>query len=292
MEFLKNLISPVSERVKSPFYGAFFISWLLVNWRVLLAFFSGSELIEGVSKYQFIAIQLQYWDKTILYPISLSLIYLLILPWLDYLMFWYGELVKKAKTKRKLSIGKSYYVSGETYYNLWDRYKTQKEELGKALSEVEATEREAYDLQIDNSKKEDTITALTSELNKLRKEFEEKFKPKSLDEVMEGQWKHSYRFETNETYEREKVLHVDHSNTQLSEKVKGGSTTYGYIDFIIISPDSLQIKFIFSTDDFKKDFQRVILKKEKNARGIERYIGHSYRSDGKTAEVYFEKLLP
>lgn len=292
MEFLKNLITPVSERVRSPFYGAFFVSWLLVNWRILLAFFSSSDLIEGVSKYQFIAAQLQNWDKTLIYPIIFSLAYLLVLPWMDYLMFWYGELVKKEKTKRKLSIGKSYFVSGETYYNLWDRYKTQKEELGKALSEVETTEREAYDLQKDNNEKENTITKLTSELKKVKDDLEEKLRPKSLDEVMVGQWKHSFRFETNQPYEREKVLHVEYNNTALAEKVKGGSNTYGYIDYIIISRDNRFIKFIFSTDEFKEDFQRVFLEKDNTVKGIERYIGNSYRSDGKTAEVYFEKLLP
>ncbi len=290
MEFLKNLISPVSERVKSPFYGAFFISWLLVNWRILLAFFSSSELIEGVSKYQFIATQLQDFNRTLICPSVLSLTYLLVIPWVDYLMFWYGELVKKAKTKRKLSIGKSYYVSGETYYNLWDRYKTQKEELGKALSEVETTEREAYDLQIDNSKKDDTITTLTSELNKVRKEFEEKFKPKSLDEVMEGQWKHSYRFETNEDYAKERVLQVDAGNNVFTEKLQGAVTPYGRYDYVIISSDDKKIKFIFSTDGFVNDFQRVVLDKDHKSTRI-RYRGHSYRSDGKTAEVYFEKLL-
>ena len=36
MEWLNKITNPLAERVKSPLYGSFIISWLIWNWRVAL----------------------------------------------------------------------------------------------------------------------------------------------------------------------------------------------------------------------------------------------------------------
>ncbi len=47
--------NPIDERAKSPFFGAYIISWCIINWEIILTiFFSNSDERGGISIVDFI----------------------------------------------------------------------------------------------------------------------------------------------------------------------------------------------------------------------------------------------
>ena len=51
IETLQNLKQTINERIKNPFIGAFFISWVIINWRpIFIILFSHDEIYNKIKQ--------------------------------------------------------------------------------------------------------------------------------------------------------------------------------------------------------------------------------------------------
>ncbi len=129
MELLKNIITPINERVKSPFYSTLIISWLIFNWKIIVALFFYNEVVGGKDKIDYIVDLLSNDSTTIVFPLISAIIYLFILPKIDEFVFEYVEKSKQEKLEKKIDITKAGIVSGERHIDLYNRFMKQKDEL-------------------------------------------------------------------------------------------------------------------------------------------------------------------
>lgn len=97
---MRNLLNTISEttasRIKNPFTGAFITSWLVFNWKPLVYIIFSDEKIAEKIKY----IESSYsnsWDL-LLYPLSSTVIFLFVVPYINLGNEWF---IKKSKTDRE-----------------------------------------------------------------------------------------------------------------------------------------------------------------------------------------------
>ena len=80
MEFLKNMFTPIQERVKSPLYGTLIISWLLCNWKLWVALAFYNETVNGIDKITYINNQTSNYLTMYIIPLIAAISYLYIIP--------------------------------------------------------------------------------------------------------------------------------------------------------------------------------------------------------------------
>lgn len=187
MDSLKDFFTPIYDRVKSPLYSTFIISFLLINWKIIYAIFTDDKVIEGLTKIKFLQNRLscQYFPDLFLWPLLSCVIYLFILPHLDRFVFSTIEISRQKKLAEKHLIMEKYPVSGERFVNLLKSYKKLKDDLAKI--EIESAKR----LQ-DAIEKENGIIDIENERNDFKKVID-RIRPISLLEIFEGQWLCMYR---------------------------------------------------------------------------------------------------
>lgn len=171
----------LNQRFKSPFYGAFIISWLVFNWRpVLILFFSKKDInnvLDDLSEFN--SFNNQFW-----YPVFLTAFIITVMPILNALYAYFDSLVgyfsdqgkgfkeilgKNKALKRKLSEQKKVKESEELLAQKNAGIaKLEKEEQDNILSR-EKIKQEIQDLpQVKNS-----INSLKLENESLKKKNEE-----------------------------------------------------------------------------------------------------------------------
>src|SRR5579864_8807723 len=110
-DWIKNISSPLSERAKSPFYGSFIVTWLIWNWRILFVIFFTSKFdLKGMNLSDFILKDYLNIDDGLWIPLAFTAGYLIILPWIDYLIIWYTEWIKRLKMDRKIAVSKTHSI--------------------------------------------------------------------------------------------------------------------------------------------------------------------------------------
>src|SRR5690606_8544980 len=75
------------DRISSPLYSTFIISWLVINWKIpFLTFFVSEERIDS-NKIDYIVSNYLNWRYGLGLPLASTLILLLIIPFIDYAAF-------------------------------------------------------------------------------------------------------------------------------------------------------------------------------------------------------------
>lgn len=175
-EFKKSVDGILSERLASPLYGTFIVSWLLWNWKIIyLTLFINKDEITG-TKIDFIVKNYSnHWDLITLPAIS-TLILLTIMPFLTigayWLQLWFNDkrLIIKNKIEKNqvLTIQQSNAIRKEIRESekLLNDLVIKKDETIKYLQdEIDALKNEIEDISIKNRKLAE-VTNKSSEPNK------------------------------------------------------------------------------------------------------------------------------
>lgn len=186
MEFFDSIANSFKERTRSPFYGAFILAWVVCNWPIFVAliFFERTDLGE-LNIVEFIQKNYLNIGDALIYPLIYSLlIYIGLIPWIDYLTMWYIEWVAQKKKARKHKIQESFTVDGKEYVALLRRTEEQiklvAEFEGKAklaneqLSEFRKRNEQIQDV-LKNSDREKEEARKKVDLYGRRKQFSDKF---------------------------------------------------------------------------------------------------------------------
>ncbi len=137
--------NPLIERVKSPLYGSFIITWIIWNWRIFitLAFFD-KEDYKGLNVVEYVITNYLDWWNSLLIPLGITLLYVFALPFPDYWTLMFTEERRRKKIDKKIETGRKHFVEGNHYYDLRLKYNEEKkrltdieEELLKAKAELE-----------------------------------------------------------------------------------------------------------------------------------------------------------
>ena len=88
MNKIKSTVeSTVKERIKSPFYGTFIISWIICNWKIFVVlFFISSDDLRS-NKLEYISNELIDPYLGIIYPLLATILLILIIPWINEVAF-------------------------------------------------------------------------------------------------------------------------------------------------------------------------------------------------------------
>ena len=104
IEEAKSVAEAIQDRLRSPWFGIFAISWVLINWKMLLLLFMSKKPIEEIIA----SISTTYYsiENWILFPVLISLAYLVVSPAIGFLAFIPSQYfhVKKHMHQRKSEI--------------------------------------------------------------------------------------------------------------------------------------------------------------------------------------------
>jgi hypothetical protein len=238
MESIKNLFTPISERVKSPLYSTLIISWLVSNWKILfvIIFFNKENLKPDIISYldkEYLSFNnCSDYFRLIFTPLLLSTFYIFGLPLLDLSVFSYLEKIKRRKIEKRIEIGKLYPVDGNLFYELKNDFQKEKEKVIEFEKERNGlkTQLEQFALQnkslLENNKNFAAQSSIDqSLLEKLRNR-------KNISKIFEGRWKLTYEHRTNKKLRGDEEFVV---GTDSVYSIIRGSEKEG--KFVIMLPD-------------------------------------------------------
>jgi hypothetical protein len=275
MEWLKNFITPVSERVRSPFYGSFIVSWIIINWEVIYALIAYDKIIKGTNKIDFIVGHINLYTlngilNSLVYPILMASVYIFVVPIIDLFLFEYLEKNKQEKLNKKYNILKTYTVSGEKYIDLLLDYNKQKESLAE-LQNTLANEKGEIELKQNQLREsEDLIRSKEIERGRLLDKIahietidgilsQDKF-----NELFIGRWVCKLReSEKGTEYVREEFYITGHKSYWVVEK-GGDRLEYYELMALYIDNGKDNIRFFKrgTKPDLNNQFRYVQLKRE------------------------------
>ena len=103
MTSIKDMVVSVFEtskdRLKNPIIGAFVLSWLAINWRIVMILLFSSEKIED--KINYIETHYFYINYNLWIPLGFAIFYILALPYLMVLFDWLSQ--KGVQIRRLIS---------------------------------------------------------------------------------------------------------------------------------------------------------------------------------------------
>lgn len=283
MEYLKNIITPFSERVKSPLYGAFVVSWMLWNWTILFALFSGEKIIKGQCRIDYISgrislNELKGWENAILWPLAMAGFYLLVIPWIDVFVFEYLEKRRRQKLEKKYTILRAFTVSGSRHAEVLVEYNSLKEELAKTETNLRDKEALLSERELSISKQEKDNQAIRQERDKIQsrllnveRNYERALKGLAID-VFASRWVVFWREKgTGVSMKREEFI-VDSSNKYFFINERGEQVQKHDIFGFMYDNEKGKVQFIKrgTAPNLENQIRNVILEKDgNNYKGIE-----------------------
>ena len=170
-EFLETLFSTANQRIKSPFFGSFIFSWIIINWKPIFYFlFSDDKISLKIDK---IETSYEFFQNSILYPLLLSFIYVVVFPYINQLIHW---LTIKAESSKRVEYHKLKIEQIESSQELAEKEKTL-EDIRSGNRDISQLNKKNNLLETENSKfkeiiinKDEIISDKTQQINILNTE--------------------------------------------------------------------------------------------------------------------------
>jgi predicted nucleic acid-binding Zn-ribbon protein len=238
MDSLKDFFTPIYDRVKSPLYGSFVVSWCIINWKFFYVLFSNRVNYWGAEKSYYLKAYLScsQTEFTILIPLLVALAYIFLLPWADFKIFGFIEREKQKKLEKKYEITKLNTVAGDKYIDLLLNFKKLKGDL--SIIQTEVAEKEG-----DIIEKEENIKRIEEENLDLKIKLE-KLLPDKLEDIFNGNWFCFYKLQNSQdSFDIEKFI-IDGKNYKIYGKESNTTELVYLIDNIVFKLDEAKLTFI------------------------------------------------
>lgn len=134
-ELKKSVQSVLYERISSPLSGAFFLSWIVWNWKLIYYITVGDDILNVKERIAFIDANFINIQNNLVYPFASAVVLIVLYPlfstkayeaWISY-KTWQRNIKNEAEKKRLLTYEQS--------YNLRLKLKNQEEEFEKIILE-------------------------------------------------------------------------------------------------------------------------------------------------------------
>jgi len=133
---IKNSINKIlNERITSPFYGTFILTWLIWNWRILyLTFFISEDKIK-VDKISYIIANFSEIKYLILFPLITTIILISIFPLVTTRAYWIYLMYEQWKLNKRNEVQKKELLTLEQSINLREQIKSQEKRFEELLDD-------------------------------------------------------------------------------------------------------------------------------------------------------------
>ena len=134
-DFMKSISSILYERVTSPLYGAFIISWCIWNWKILyLTIFISEEALK-ITKIDYLITNCNDVKLLLIYPIISTLVIILLIPFLGNGAYYISLKFNQWKIKKKNEIENNQTLTIEQSIELREELLNQTEKFAKIIKE-------------------------------------------------------------------------------------------------------------------------------------------------------------
>ena len=220
----QSIKATLYERISSPFFGIFVLSWLVFNWRVPYVLILGDGNIYtrlNFVQYHYIANHhLLFW-----YPLALSIIVLLSYPILALAPFSYWLFFTSLRTKIKQKI------EGKALLTI--------EQSNKLREELSRYSREKHEIILDMEKEIDNLSFQNKNLSKdLEKLTSEKQK---LSIELDAINKKNEQLEVQNKVLKNKAQETSHYEDRISNILKGVDAIYNKSEYLSTDITKLEI---------------------------------------------------
>ena len=197
-EFKKSINNILYERVTSPFYGTFIISWMIWNWNIIYVTLFVSEKSLKVSKLEYINVHLIDYCKLLWYPLFSSAILILLVPFIANGAFYVGLKFTTWKKNQKQKIEGNELLSKNESIALRQEILEQENKflllLNSKNKEIEILKEIANTSKVNNNTKVDDEQELINLVEKIKTITNFKYFYKNLLSYIQG----GYRIEIGE----------------------------------------------------------------------------------------------
>ncbi|WP_417619837.1 hypothetical protein [Oceanihabitans sediminis] len=162
-EIKKSINSILYERVSSPLFGTFIVSWLIWNWKICyLTFFVDSDKIE-LNKIDYIIKNFSQIEYLIWYPIISTIILITIIPFASNGAYWLNLWFSQWKIDKKKIVEKKQLLTIEQSIQLREQVSDMEKRFDNLLSnknnEIKQLELTIDELRQSNEKVKSTPTS-------------------------------------------------------------------------------------------------------------------------------------
>tara|TARA_R110002050_G_scaffold114933_1_gene230853 strand:- start:445 stop:1278 length:834 start_codon:yes stop_codon:yes gene_type:complete len=172
-EFLETLFSTANQRIKSPFFGSFIFSWIIINWKPIFYFLFSDDKIS--LKIKNIETSYEFFQNSILYPLILSFLYVVVFPYINQFIHW---LTIKAENSKRIEYHKLKIEQIENSQELAEKEKTL-EDIRSGNRDISQLNEKINLLIKDNErlketilKKDEAISDFAAQLDKTTSELQ------------------------------------------------------------------------------------------------------------------------
>lgn len=149
-DFGKSISSVIEDRLKSPIFGAFVLSWAAFNWKIV--FVATSFSLITPDKIAQISSNLS-WYTSILFPAISTVLFIALYPWLTVGVLWFWEAATPLKKKMKDKAEEKTPISRQEHARLRVALRESKKRYEEELKDVKDVE-DSYKIVLAGKEKE------------------------------------------------------------------------------------------------------------------------------------------
>lgn len=133
-ETKQSINSILYERISSPLFGTFILTWVIWNWKILFTLFFVSEEILKINKVDYIVSNFKNSNNLIWGPIVSTIIILTIIPFISNGAYWLSLKFKKWRIEQKNIVEKKQLLSIEQSIQLREQIMNMDKKFESILS--------------------------------------------------------------------------------------------------------------------------------------------------------------
>lgn len=248
METVKDFLKEFKDRLTSPLFGSFIISWLVFNWKipVALIFYKHSELkIDRYKSYFSLIRQEQSTWSMLILPLFFALLYIFGYPWVKNFIKEYQAKLTTTSEAKILKISKDGFVSVAKHMELQEKYEKNIENITTFFNNQDQIQQDNVTLksELAIAKQENTRLKSGNTSN-----YSDPFN------FVVGAW--SFIFRNKEVFIGEREIQFDPQNLQVGNRhgtqdEVAQSITVGYYTVVNYAGDSQRnmISIVAKSDD-------------------------------------------
>ncbi len=218
-ELSKDIKAALYERMSSPLYSSFIISWLLCNWQIpyVTIFVSkeyfpltinSTEVKDKIEYIQQYILNDCYCIKLFFIPLVSTILFITVFPFLTNGAFWLSEWFKKWRKEQRLKFLGETPIPGTEFIKIKADYEQQvanlsvlvneknriEEEKNKLMNSNYQIEKESRRKDEENKKANDEILLNGKTIDDLRSKLDDvvEIRPSFLEDIMYGKWEYTY----------------------------------------------------------------------------------------------------
>lgn len=187
MEKLSDFFAEIKNRITNPLLASFAISWLIINWKIVVGLFSPISILntDGYSSYINLIDKNNNVHNFLWLPLLYAVLYTFVFSWIRIIILALNTWIRTISTNWNLRISAEGKIPMERYIVLRKAYDERKEILENTLASETTFLEENERLKNEN-------LALKNENNTLFKNISDDTKAINNMTIMRGEWRFHY----------------------------------------------------------------------------------------------------